>query len=64
MLALLPLLFLAASPAAAASGQVMCTMEYRPVCGLKDGRRRTFGNACTARAEGARRIRPGACRRG
>lgn len=62
MLALLPLLLLATSSVTAAPGQVVCTMEYRPVCGLKDGRRRTFANPCMARAAGARRIRPGACR--
>ncbi len=25
---------------------VMCTMDYRPVCGIKDGKTETYGNAC------------------
>lgn len=61
---LLPLLLAPAEAPlheARARGQVMCTMEYRPVCGLKDGRRRTFSNPCMARAEGARRVTMGAC---
>lgn len=40
----------------------MCTMEYRPVCGLKGGRWLTFSNACMAGAAKAKRVRPGACR--
>ncbi len=39
----------------------MCTMEYNPVCARRGGQRRTFGNACTARAAGFRVVRPGEC---
>jgi len=30
----------------------MCTKEYAPVCGVRQGRERTFPNSCVARAEG------------
>lgn len=40
-----------------------CTMNYRPVCAFKDGKRRTFSNLCHAEAEGASGISPGECRR-
>lgn len=40
-----------------------CTTEYRPVCGVRDGRRRTYSNACVARREGARIVARGRCRR-
>src|SRR5690606_29239394 len=33
-----------------------------PVCGERRGRRETFGNACMARAEGARIVYGGECR--
>ena len=42
-------------------GQTVCTQEYAPVCGVVGGSQRTFSNECVARAEGARRIRPGEC---
>ena len=61
LLAILSLL-LAMTAARAAGGQLVCTMDYRPVCGLKDGRLQTFSNACIAGAAKARRIRPGECR--
>lgn len=38
-----------------------CTQEYRPVCGQGAGGIRTFGNECSARAEGYRVIRNGEC---
>lgn len=39
-----------------------CTQQYEPVC-ARDGQRiRTFGNACSARAEGAQIIYEGSCR--
>lgn len=42
-------------------GQAVCTQEYAPVCGVVGGSQQTFSNECVARAEGARRIRPGQC---
>lgn len=42
-------------------GQAVCTREYAPVCGVVGGSQQTFSNECVARAEGARRIRPGQC---
>jgi hypothetical protein len=29
---------------------IVCTMEYRPVCGMIDGQVRTFGNQCELNA--------------
>ncbi len=40
----------------------MCTMEYMPVCGERNGNSRTFGNSCQARAEGYRIVNRGECR--
>ncbi|WP_366931283.1 Kazal-type serine protease inhibitor domain-containing protein [Nitratireductor sp.] len=37
-------------------------MEYNPVCARRGGEQRTFGNACSARAQGFRIVRPGTCR--
>ncbi len=51
-------------PGPGPGGQVMCTMQYDPVCGERRGQRETLGNACVARAEGFRIIHPGECRRG
>lgn len=42
----------------------VCTQQYDPVCAQRGDRRRTFGNACTARAEGWRPIHPGQCQAG
>nr|WP_246637960.1 Kazal-type serine protease inhibitor domain-containing protein [Nitratireductor kimnyeongensis] len=39
----------------------MCTMEYKPVCAKRGGQQRTFGNACSARAQGYRVVQPGTC---
>lgn len=44
--------------------QQACTLEYRPVCGERRGLSRTFGNACSAEAEGFRVVHPGECRGG
>lgn len=41
-----------------------CTREYDPVCGERRGRYQTFGNACTARADGFRVAYGGECRSG
>jgi hypothetical protein len=38
-----------------------CTKEYRPVCARRDGRLRTFGNACEADAAGWRVVGNGEC---
>ncbi|HWD14008.1 Kazal-type serine protease inhibitor [Pseudochrobactrum sp. sp1633] len=40
----------------------MCTMEYAPVCGVRNGKTRTLANSCQARAEGYRIIGNGECR--
>lgn len=40
----------------------MCTMEYAPVCGVRNGKTRTLGNSCQAGAEGYRIISKGECR--
>lgn len=47
-LILLAFLVGSAVSAEAAGGPIMCTMDYRPVCGLKDGRWQTFSNGCMA----------------
>ncbi|MBN9258867.1 MULTISPECIES: Kazal-type serine protease inhibitor [unclassified Mesorhizobium] len=41
--------------------QAFCTREYRPVCARRDGRLRTFPNACEARAADFRVIDDGPC---
>ncbi|MCV9960683.1 Kazal-type serine protease inhibitor domain-containing protein [Pararhizobium sp. BT-229] len=40
----------------------MCTMEYDPVCAQRGNSRRTFSNACQARADGYRITGRGECR--
>ncbi len=40
---------------------VACTMEYAPVCAVKGKERRTFSNACMAKAEGFSVDRAGTC---
>ncbi len=39
-----------------------CTREYRPVCGVRDGERNTYSNACEARRARARIVHQGQCR--
>lgn len=51
-----------ASTAGAADWSMLCTMDYRPVCGLKNGRWQTYSNRCVAETVKARRVRPGECR--
>lgn len=38
-----------------------CTLDYRPVCALKDGVRKTYGNACAAEAVDAEIVSEGEC---
>lgn len=40
----------------------MCTLEYAPVCGVRNKSERTFSNSCQARAEGYRIVNNGQCR--
>lgn len=42
-------------------GQRVCTMEYNPVCAQSGRDRKTFGNACSADAEGYRVVSRGEC---
>ena len=42
---------------------IACTQEYAPVCAAKGWSRKTFGNACTARAERYKVISNGPCGR-
>ena len=43
--------------------QPICTQQYQPVCATRGGMTRTYGNACQARADGARVVAQGECRR-
>lgn len=43
------------------SGPQFCTREYNPVCARRGPVVRTFGNACSARAEGFQIIHGGQC---
>ena len=59
-------LALSAAPAGAQlffGKQPVCTLQYQPVCATRGGMTRTYGNACQARADGARIIAQGECRR-
>jgi hypothetical protein len=40
----------------------VCTQQYDPVCAVRNGMRRTYSNACMARADGARVVSRGECR--
>lgn len=42
-------------------GPRFCTREYAPVCGVRNGRMRTFGNSCEAESADYRIIRRGEC---
>ncbi len=39
----------------------ICTREYKPVCGGKGYKRKTFGNACEANAAGYSVVKEGKC---
>ena len=39
----------------------ICTREYRPVCGAKGYKRKTFPNACEANAAGYSVVKEGKC---
>ena len=39
-----------------------CTMDYNPVCAERGGRQQTFGNSCSANAQGFRVVHGGECR--
>ena len=43
--------------------QPICTQQYQPVCATRGGMTRTYSNACMARADGARVVAQGPCRR-
>ena len=45
-----------------AAEPTMCTMQYDPVCAVKDGIERTYGNSCTAGADDAMVLYEGECR--
>lgn len=40
---------------------IVCTMEYAPVCGMKDGAYQTFGNDCMAEGAGVFDYTQGEC---
>jgi Kazal-type serine protease inhibitor domain len=44
------------------SASAACNDEWKPVCGVKDGFKHTYSNACWAKAAGAKHIKPGACK--
>ncbi|WP_306456961.1 Kazal-type serine protease inhibitor domain-containing protein [Pararhizobium haloflavum] len=39
----------------------VCTREFAPVCAIRGGERRSFGNACSAVSEGFRVVGQGGC---
>jgi hypothetical protein len=41
----------------------VCTMQYDPVCGVRNGVSKTYSNACFAAADGAKVVAKGPCRR-
>jgi hypothetical protein len=44
--------------------RTVCTQQYDPVCAVRGGSRRTFGNACEAGRAGYRIVYGGECGRG
>ena len=53
--------FLLASAFPVSGANVVCPSILKPVCGEKDGVRRTFGNECEARAAGFVVVAEGEC---
>ena len=53
---------MAAKKAKEPSKAEWCNFEYKPVCGVVGGKKVTFSNACWAKREGAKHIKPGACK--
>jgi hypothetical protein len=60
-LALVVALLLAGGSVQAAE-PTMCTMQYDPVCAVKDGVESTYGDSCTAGAANAQVLYKGECR--
>ena len=59
---LLPILFVLTIPAITkAESPMMCTMQYDPVCGTKQGVYKTYGNSCVLGVEGATYQHDGEC---
>lgn len=52
----------AAKKAKAPSKAEWCNFQHKPVCGTYNGKRTTFSNECWAKREGAKKIKPGACK--
>jgi len=47
-----------------ARGACACTADHNPVCGLKNGKKKTYSNECTAECESATSITQGPCYQG
>jgi len=60
-LSVLALLLLIAPSGGEAQSDVMCTMQYQPVCGTQGGTYKTFGNGCMLGAEKAVYQHEGEC---
>jgi Kazal-type serine protease inhibitor domain len=52
----------AAEPGKSTKRPEICTEQYLPVCGKKNGVSKTYSNACFARADGAKVVAQGPCR--
>lgn len=62
MIAATPQAAKAAGEAPAPRRPEICTEQYAPVCGEKNGSRKTYSNSCFAAADAARVVTDGACR--
>jgi len=40
---------------------IFCAEVYQPVCGVKDGKAKTYSSACFAKADGAQVVADGEC---